>query len=785
LEILRDGGALAFPALASLVTTYSEQPLSDEIAVGVEEVSITIAEAAHKQGQSPTADQLKSLASYAVGQRPLVARNLIHEFKNEALPIFISTVAISNQSLSEDTRIWLQSVDSNGVMAMRAAISTTPNLTKEQVQNLMSNIPLPNREALPLFVKDLIELASKPELAKVFAPLLGRACESLGGLTVDPNLQITISMVPEVWLPGTLSEKSAICLTQSSLPLAKQVKHILKGEDANTKAYLIELISKGLRSSSNEVNSEIISALKELALDTQSANWTAALSALATFPERDDEIVSIALQLFKQANKSTDPAKTAAIMNVTFESLKAAKLSREAISKIMPQITSSIRSSKPDAAAIELAKSAVSVDPLLITLGLTSPPTANSLKALEILATRTDLPQKALLPLVDLLRFPEAQLLAEQCLYAFRKDAPTAIKKTLPRLAGGATKPAALGLLIHFGNASKPELREFVTFLSSQDNCSFIKQREGLLCDLAKIQDSDTEIKTKQSALIARCLPELTAKQIESLTRCDPQSVLSAAESIGAASAAGTLSADKLAAITDLSIRMSSEDSKKATSLINQILLHGADESRQRNLTKLAIPQEIDPTIQESLRKISAAADPKSPIYTSALKALAASRDQTFDWREFVKSSIESAKGGSLDPEITDILSTIPDTEVLAEVVPALESDNSDKLVGAALVGAALGPKAVPIVSRLWHLREKHSPAVRYTAALALLEINPLTPDMHETVKRILVNRFFKTAESMPITWSNTVAVNDLDRGTFGTLRNERLMGLLNERRPM
>jgi hypothetical protein len=46
---------------------------------------------------------------------------------------------------------------------------------------------------------------------------------------------------------------------------------------------------------------------------------------------------------------------------------------------------------------------------------------------------------------------------------------------------------------------------------------------------------------------------------------------------------------------------------------------------------------------------------------------------------------------------------------------------------------------------------------------------------MHETVKKVLVNRFFRSALSMTILWKNTVAVNDLDLGTFGTLRLERL----------
>jgi hypothetical protein len=71
------------------------------------------------------------------------------------------------------------------------------------------------------------------------------------------------------------------------------------------------------------------------------------------------------------------------------------------------------------------------------------------------------------------------------------------------------------------------------------------------------------------------------------------------------------------------------------------------------------------------------------------------------------------------------------------------------------------------------------SPGVRYTSSLALLQINPLTPDLHESVRRTLVNRFFETATAMTIRWSSTVALNDLASGTFGTLRKEHLQQLL------
>jgi hypothetical protein len=116
---------------------------------------------------------------------------------------------------------------------------------------------------------------------------------------------------------------------------------------------------------------------------------------------------------------------------------------------------------------------------------------------------------------------------------------------------------------------------------------------------------------------------------------------------------------------------------------------------------------------------------------------------------------------------------------VLEEVASALNSDSQDKVVGACRVGAALGPQAVPIVSKVWNLRESRSPAIKYAAVLALLEINPLTPDLQDHLKRLLVNRYYPSALQPPIPWRNTVAVVDLNAASFGTLRTVRLEQLL------
>jgi hypothetical protein len=786
LEILENAGAMAFSTLSSLVTTYSEQPLSDEIAVGLEEVAALIAELAHKGGISPKPEDIKLFASHALGPRPIVARNLINEFKGEALDLFISFIAENSRKLSDDDRAWLISLDPDGSRMIRAALTLVPSLTKDQAAELMKNLPPSAHDTEALFIKEFIDLATNESSSTIFTPILGNACERLKGLTVDPELQTAIANIPGLLNPGTLTDSSLICLSQSSLPLARQVKQLLIGNDPIQRTRIIDLLAKGLRATSNELNNEFFTILRNLALETESAYWTSAIRALASFKERGDELATVALQLIKQAAKVKGSERATHLSSSAFTLLDSAKLSNESINRLMPAIASAVRSNNLNPTAIRIAKDAHTIDQTIVKLALTSPPTPSSLKALEIISARSDIPDKAVLPLVDLLRFPDSQLFAERALSSLGKAAVSALRRHLPRLSSGDQKNGAIGILLDLDVATNTEVRDLANSLSSRSDCSFIKQRAKLICALSRFELQDPEVKALISPMTDRCLPELDHMQLSRVTQCDPDVVFAAGESIGKAIAEGKMSNEQVMPITNLAIKALRGDSlgskggfNRSDQLTRQILLYGNQEAKESLLKALSEPQHLAAEVQDALRTLAGTPIQEFPISRAAVLALAASGDKVYPWRDFVKAAMALAKSGTLDSQVAEVISMIPESEVLAEVVPALEGDNSENIIAAALVGAALGPKAVPIVSRLWHLRDRRSPSVRYTASLALLQINPLTPDMHDTFKRVLVNRYFKTAQSMAIQWDSTVAVNDLDRGTFGTLRLDRLKQLL------
>jgi hypothetical protein len=778
LDILEGAGARALPVLTSLVATYSEQPLSDEIAVIVEEVSASIAELAHLQGNTLEPKQIEAIVPHALGQRPLVARNIIHEFRDEALPYFISLIATKNEAPKPDLLKYLQLLDPDGSRAMRAAIHLVPGLTAEQTKHLATVLRPPSKAVLPLFVAELIQLASDPVHSSSFTPLLGKACLTLQGITTDQAQQNSIAAIPLILERGTLPSEELECLIRSSAPLAKKLVTLLNREDTEQQRYAVALCSRSLERSPADIRGEAYVSLRRLALDPSSPIWQESVLALVAFPERKTDSLAIAQQLISSAEKSSKTAAETTPTNPIFELLGALQLGKEA-SRFAGAIIRSLRSAHPDLGAILLAKRTPALDPLLVTLALTVPPTKSSLSALDVLTDRKDIPHKVVPQLIELLKYPETLPLSERGLTLLGKASIAPLRKSLSRLLQGPPRLAALGVLTSSGAATKVETRGLLTGLASLQDCSFITPRATVLCDLNRGLVDDSEGRQILEGIIHRCLPDFPSAALETLAQCCSDCLLDTAEQVGPMLKSNSLDSNKLEPLLTLAIKTNQSDPQRAGPLLAQLLENGPNETRERILGSIPAAPRISTEVQETLKKIATDTHDSSEFDVALIHALASAGVMEFPWREFVKKTMEAASTRGLDRKTAEVISIMPVDPVLSEVLPALESDNSERLIGAALVGAALGPKAVPLVSRLWHLRTMRSPAVRYVASLALLEINPLTPDMHDTLRKILANRFFDTAAAMPIKWANTVAVNDLGQGTFGTLRKEHLATLI------
>ena len=164
-----------------------------------------------------------------------------------------------------------------------------------------------------------------------------------------------------------------------------------------------------------------------------------------------------------------------------------------------------------------------------------------------------------------------------------------------------------------------------------------------------------------------------------------------------------------------------------------------------------ALQGSDSPALRSLVRALASDSPPESDVGTAARTALARIDDTEYDWKEFVRSTIERAGNGDDVTNSLRVVSNMPAQLVLSEVGPALDSSSASKVAGACQVGAALGQQAIPIVSKIWHLREKRTPSIRYAAVLALLQINSLPPDPQDHLRLVLVNRYFHHALSRAI----------------------------------
>jgi hypothetical protein len=185
------------------------------------------------------------------------------------------------------------------------------------------------------------------------------------------------------------------------------------------------------------------------------------------------------------------------------------------------------------------------------------------------------------------------------------------------------------------------------------------------------------------------------------------------------------------------------------------------------------------PELRAALRSLANSTTDVGELRSAAQRILAQLRDTQYDWHDEIKTLIERAGRNTLAGGDTELIRLLPDEILLPEVSKGLESSTTSTVAGACQLAAILGERAVPVVSKLWQLRDKRAPAIRYAAVLALLQINPMTPELQDHVRLLLVNRFFAQALTRPIQWHRAVAVVDLDKAAFGTLRTVHLERLL------
>lgn len=774
-ELIEVAGAEALPSIPGLAEIYSKENLSDEIAVALEEAAANAAEKAHRQGLVPSDGEIAAAVRVLESERPLIAQNFLHEYVSLALPQVVRHLSMLDGSDGQKVISFLSGVDHDGSRSMRAFLDLLVSLPDEQQRRLARQIPLPQASSLAQFMPELARLAADQGRSVAFLPMLAKSCLVLGTVSIDPGVA---QLLPQRPTFDQLEAEEQKCLLRSIPGLSKRVVAMLSSSSTEEQRKALEIFAGSPKSFNAEQRAAALAKIQQLALSADDTVRRAALKNLIAAPDKRAEASSALASLLSEASEQGGEQARLS-RQAALEALADLPPSKES-SKLLPFALQAIQESPPAAGAVSfLARDSSAENDLVKMLQSGKPAAANG--ALTVIASMKSFPKRAIQPTFELLKDPVLGRAAEAAI--LRLPGPQAVpllKKALAR-ATGVERTSILVLMQGLGSASKQESMELLNALSAE-GCTQLTGRGAATQKLLSRRDFDSAGLAPLRDRCALCLGEIQERDAKELIGSSLAEAIAQSPALPRTFASGGLSDELQERLLDLALS-SPLSGAQLSALAGEALKHGSRPARLKLLSSSQLRDAASADVIEAIRTIAKDSGKDEQLLSASLRALASLGDQGFDWKRFVRDSIDAAgRDESHLDRVREILKLLPASLVLEEVAPALDSDERDRVVGACRVGAALGPLAVPIVSKLWSLREKSAPSVRYAAVLALLEINPLTPDLQEHLKRLLVNRYYPSALTPPIEWRNTVAVVELHPDEFGTLRTVRLERLLAQR---
>lgn len=776
LDLLTTSGALAFSITPRLATLYSEQPLSDEIAVGVEEATANIAEQAHRNGQTLTEEQIDQLVPHLIADRPLVTQNLLHEYIVLTLPRILTYLSKLPQNDADKVIPFIQEVDPDGSRSMRAFFDLVPKLPAENANRLAGYLPFPHKDSLAPLVVDFAKLSSDGKLGNTITGLIGKACATLGTVSLDASVSSLLGHNPGILAKGRLPIDYQKCLVASVPSLAAIVLPWISNGSDDEKRQALILLPSALPLLDAERKGVVFTKVKDLANDRHSSLSRDAIAAFSGFSERRSDVVSALGALLKDAPALKERAEESMVAT-TWKVLNDMPSSKE-YQRISPILFDAFqRDNTPDVAAEVVAK-IDSLEPALIKLTANRSSSVAS-RALQALQKRKKLSKTSLPAIVEALRTPGTARAAEATLLTHGSSSTPLLRKALLKTSS-SSRLGLLALLESFDNASKAERNELASSLIGAEGCGAIEGRSKAIASLLN-SELDSAMSEKLARKTVGCLCSIPLEDEKNLLSSIPGKLFNSVETLKGAHTTTTQCASLRSSSIEL-IHNEAVDLPVRTYLATELLEKGTDAEKIALLTSIRGASDFTTSILSRIRNLASVDGKGTELSYTAALCLAVLGDFEFDWKRFIRSVIELPDYAPHHPLALKIVQRLPSELVLGEVTPALEVESPSKVAGACRVGAALGQLAIPIVSKIWNLREKRAPEIRYAAVLALLQINPLTPELHGSLRAILANRYYSSARLIPVPWRQCVAVVDLDKASFGTLRSVRLDRLLSER---
>lgn len=773
LTAFETAGVDAFDQLLTLAKIYQANTLSDELSVRLEEVSFQIAESSRVAGVIPSNDLIDNMITLSISDNSLLAQNFLEEYRQEAIPILLRNFSnLARQNTEGAVRLFLHLDREEPTLTL--FLELLPALDQESISTLSPLISVPSAPRNTLSLSDIIQKIDKSRQSDTLLHLIGRAClESRDG-TLSKESSVVLTKLTTLWEPQRLQVDQVRCLLRRSPPLVLTLLESLErnphGEQAR---YIIKLLSSPDSFSNRELSDQAYYTLQRRALDLKSSNAVHALDGLSSFERFSTENANTSirlLQLCQSANKIGPSAK----QSIQESSLRLLRNSGKGAANPLyaPTILSQLRDDSLSQTAVHLLASLPSLPDRLWWMASSPLRTSSARNALKIISKRKEPHLRLATKLIPLLSDPSESPYAAEILYALRNDIAPALKASYP-LSDTLGTDSLATILSGTAEPETSHIKRAVNVLRTAP-CSYSQERATIL----RGATLSTSPSIKHAALnhVTRCLQVYFPDTIVALAENNEAVIKALASSLNSSTNAPQ-TAEWISAVV-MGLPITADTVEKYADLLAVLIKMSPDAMRIRLLKTLEERESIPLVILDTLSSMLNELEFGSALQTWRIVTLLA---RHLPNSLNLSRILEHAENQLLNENplpIYQALSALPSTETLALIHNNLKSSDRKLLVNGSLTGAAFGSRALPIVSQLWNLRLHRDPTVRYAAVLALLSINPLTPDLRKPLENILTNRMYDMALVMPVSWSKTLAFIELDGTQFGSLRKSRMARL-------
>ncbi len=789
LEILHLAGPTALSALPSLVETYTEENLGDEIAVGVEETAFLIAEASLQANTPPSPASIDFILSHLSKPKKLIAHNILLELGDLAIPRILLALGRVLPSEVDTYQTILRAVDAAHTKGIEMVVSMNSTMPSEDLERLIARLPLPEEAPSEIVVKRLVEVAlsDNPVVAKPFVTLLGKMCNQYNGITISKSDGASLArraLLP-ITAPGFMPLQYQGCVLSEIPALIPSVLTQLESNEPATVFHGLELLPSALPQITGKQRNALYAMTKDMSKREGNEGYQA-LVTMASFREKGSETIGTYLALLKESvNTMSDHAsqKNALLSSILYglELLPPENLNQKSLPLLLEALQSLPESKRVIAL---LSKSGVAVGQSLLE-SIRERKFERTKDLLTVIQQQKNPTSSDIDAVVVACQEPELVDAATATLLRLGKRAKSVVRKLLPQVTD-PLKGRLLALLVAQESATEKEQLELVELIVSGS------------CDSLFAVPESVSILVSESGGQSRASggdpPHSLPQRIVDCLHSAPQPLMKRWLSLPAIRNKGSLQLFESVILNPNSPGSLLTEVKKILLERNLPLTNDAgglvrileNAPREGFLTLLAAINQVgaEPTVAEAIQSGSKRFSDDTEVTLAAQWALARVSPSSVDTTPLIRERIErwgkNEDNVASDEEIRAIRS-LPLDGVLSQIQVGLRSGYPPIMIGAARVAGALGASAVPVKETLQKLLKNPAPNIKYGAALALLTIDSSGEGTIAALERVLINRYYPDPHQADFFASHITTPPLLPLSTLGRVRTARLRELLGQ----